>query len=293
MTLLQLVVSGVLLGGLYALIAMGLTLIFGVMRLINFAQGEFITLGMYAAYWFYVSLGGNPYLSMILVVPAALVGGWILERTLFRRLGSSPPAMQMLVTFGLSLALQNAMLLAFGGDYRSVRAAFAQRTLHIDGIEVGMGQLVAFLASMLIGAGLIVALRYTRTGRALRAVQENRYAIALVGVNVERLFAIAFAIGISLAAIAGVLIAPNYFVSPTVGGGLVFTGFVVVVLGGLGSLGGAVVGGLIIGIVESLSGFYLPGDLKNSFSLAVFILVLLLRPAGLFGRRGAEEVGFK
>lgn len=293
MTLLQLVVSGVLLGGLYALIAMGLTLIFGVMRLINFAQGEFITLGMYAAYWFYISLGGNPYLSMVLVVPAALLGGWILERTLFRRMGSAPPAMQMLVTFGLSLALQNAMLLAFGGDYRSASSSFAKRSLHLGGIDVGVGQLVAFAASMAIGVGLIIALRHTRTGRALRAVQENRYAIQLVGVNVERLFAIAFAIGICLAAVAGVLIAPNYFISPTVGGGLVFTGFVVVVLGGLGSLGGAIVGGMIIGIVESLSGFYLPGGLKDSFSLAVFIVVLLLRPVGLFGRRGAEEVGFK
>ncbi|HEY9472451.1 MAG TPA: branched-chain amino acid ABC transporter permease [Mycobacteriales bacterium] len=293
MTLLQLLVSGVLLGGLYSLIAMGLTLIFGVMRLVNFAHGEFVTLGMYAAFWFYLSFGGNPYLSAILVVPLSLVAGWMLERTMFRRMRSAPPAMQMLVTFGLSLALQNAMLLAFGGDYRSVRNGFAQGSLHFGTIDVGVGQLIAFVASILIGAGLIVALKYTRIGRALRAVQENRYAIALMGVNVERLFGIAFAIGICLAALAGVLIAPNYFISPTVGGGLVFTGFVVVVLGGLGSLGGAVVGGMIIGVVESVAGFYLPGNLKGSFSLAVFILVLLLRPAGLFGRRGAEEVGFK
>ena len=292
-TLLQLIVSGVLLGGLYALIAMGLTLIFGVMRLINFAQGEFITLGMYAAYWFYVSLGGNPYLSIVLVVPASLVGGWALERTLFRRVGSAPPAMQMLVTFGLSLALQNAMLLAFGGDYRSAASSFAKGSVQIGGIQMGVGQLVAFAAAMAIAVLLIVALRSTRTGRALRAVQENRYAIQLVGVNVDRLFATAFAIGICLAAVAGVLIAPNYFISPTIGGGLVFTGFVVVVLGGLGSLGGAIAGGMIIGVVESLAGFYLPSGLKDSFSLAVFIVVLLLRPAGLFGRRGAEEMGFK
>lgn len=293
MTLVQLVVSGLLLGGLYALIALGLTLIFGVMRLVNFAQGEFITLGMYAAFWFYQSVGGNPYLSLVLVVPAALALGWILERTLFRRLGSSPPAMQILVTFGLSLTLQNAMLLVFGGDFRSVRSDFARKALDIGGIDVGVGQLISFLAALLISAVLIACLKYTRTGLALRAVQQNRYAIKLMGVNVDRLFAFAFAIGICLAGIAGVLMAPIYIISPTVGGGLVFTGFVVVVLGGLGSLGGAVAGGLIIGVVETVSGFYLPGELKDSISLGVFILVILVRPAGLFGMRGAEEVGFK
>lgn len=293
MTLLQLVVSGVLLGGVYALIAMGLTLIFGVMRLINFAQGEFITLGMYAAFWCYVSFGGNPYLSLLLVVPAAFAAGWICERTLFQRVATAPHAMQMLVTFGLSLAMQNAMLLGFGGDYRSVSARFAERSLHVGDIDVGVNQLLAFGASVLIGIALLLALQRTRIGRALRAVQQNPYAIALMGVNVERLFAIAFAVGICLATVAGVLISPNYFISPTVGGGLVFTGFVVVVLGGLGSLGGAIAGGMIIGVVESLSGFYLPSGLKDSVAMAVFILVLLLRPAGLFGRRGAEEVGFK
>jgi len=292
-TLLQLVVSGVLLGGVYGLIAVGLSLIFGVMRLINFAQGEFITLGMFAAFWFYTSLGGNPYLSLVLVIPAALLGGWLLERTLFRRVGTSPPAMQMLVTFGLSLALQNAMLLAFGGDYRSVHSSLASRAIHLGGIDIGVGQLISFVASLVISAILLLALRYTRTGRALRAVQQNRYAIQLMGVNVDRLFATAFAVGICLAAIAGVLLAPTYFIAPTVGGGLVFTGFVVVVLGGLGSLGGAVLAGILIGVIETLSAFYLPGGLKDSVSLAVFILVLLIRPAGLFGQRGAEEVGFK
>lgn len=293
MTLLQLVVSGLLLGGLYGLIAVGLSLIFGVMRLINFAQGEFITLGMFAAFWFYTSFGGNPYLSLVLVVPVAFLGGWLLERTLFRRVGSSPPAMQMLVTFGLSLTLQNAMLLAFGGDYRSVRSPLANRALHIGPIDVGVGRLIAFLAALAISGVLLAALRYTRTGRALRAIQQNRYAIRLMGVNVDRLFATAFALGVTLAAIAGVLLAPNYFIAPTVGGGLVFTGFVVVVLGGLGSLGGALVAGLMIGVIETLSAFYLPGGLKDSVSLAVFIVVLIIRPAGLFGQRGAEEVGFK
>jgi branched-chain amino acid transport system permease protein len=293
LTILQLLVSGILLGGVYALIALGLTLIFGVMRLINFAQGEFITLGMYAAFWFYLGVGGNPYLSLLAVVPASLAIGWGLERTLFRRMGSAPPAMQMLVTFGLSLALQNAMLLVFGGDYRAVRSSFARETLTLGGIHVSVAQLIAFLASIGIGLLLMLSLNRTRTGRALRAVQQNRYAIQLMGVNIQRLFAIAFAIGTSLAAVAGVLLAPSYFISPTIGAGLVFTGFVVVVLGGLGSLGGAIFGGLMIGVIESFSGFYLPSGLKDTVPLAVFVLVLIVKPAGLFGVRGAEEVGFK
>ena len=293
MTIVQLTVSGLLLGGLYALVALGLTLIFGVMRLINFAQGEFITLGMYAAFWFYLSAGGNPYLSLVIVVPAALVAGWVLEKTLFRRLASARPEMQILVTFGLALALQNVMLLAFGGNYRSVKSDFAATTLRFAEITIGVGQLVSFAAALFVTAILAAYLKYTRTGLALRAVQQNRYAIQLMGVNVDRLFALAFAVGICLAAIAGVLMAPTYFISPTTGGGLVFTGFIVVVLGGLGSIGGAVIGGLIIGIVETFSGFYLPSGLSSSISMLVFIIVLLVRPAGLFGLRGAEEVGFK
>lgn len=282
-----------MLGAVYALIALGLTLIFGVMRLINFAQGEFITLGMYAAFWFYAAMGRNPYLSLILVVPASLAIGWILERTLFRRVGSAPPAMQMLVTFGLSLALQNAMLLVFGGDYRSVRAGFTRETLSAGNLHVTIAQLIAFIASMSIGLLLMLSLNRTRIGRALRAVQQNRYAIQLMGVNIQQLFGIAFAIGTALAAVGGVLLAPSYFISPTIGAGLVFTGFVVVVLGGLGSLGGAILGGLLIGVIESFSGFYLPGGLKDTIPLAVFVLVLIAKPAGLFGIRGAEEVGFK
>ena len=293
MTALQLLVSGLLLGGAYALIAMGLTLIFGVMRLINFSQGEFVTLGMYGAVGVTTAWGASPYLSLVVVIPAAILVGLLLERTIFRRIGSAPHAMQMLVTFGLSIALQNAMLLLFGGDYRSVGKSIAEDTIRIGEISIGVGQLVAFAGCLVAGAGILAFLKYTQTGKALRAIQQNRYAIRLMGVNVGRLFSLTFAFGICLAAIAGVLLAPNYFISPTVGGGLVYTGFIVVVLGGMGSVPGALLGGALIGLTESFSGFFLPGGLKDSISLLVFLVVLLAWPAGLLGQRGSEEVGFK
>ena len=293
MVIFQLLASGLLLGGVYALIALGLSLIFGVMRLINFAQGEFIMLGMYFAFWLYTLWGVDPYVSAVLILPVAFGVGILLERLLFRPIASAPPIMQMLLTFGLSLSLQNVALIAFGGTYQSVPVNYASSSVDVAGLHLSVTELVAFLVSVGISVSFFAFLRWTRTGKGLRAVQQNRYATLLMGVNVQQLRMLAFGIGIALAGLAGVLLAPIYFIYPSAGAAVIFLGFVIVVLGGLGNLIGAVLAGLLIGVVETFSGYFLPLGLKESVALGVFFLVLLARPAGLFGARGSEELGFK
>jgi branched-chain amino acid transport system permease protein len=251
-TVMQLIINGLLLGGIYALISIGLTLIFGVVEIINFAHGEFLMLSMYASYW------------------------------LFQLYGVAPPLNQIFATVGVSLVLQNAALFFWKADYRTVRTAYS--TLSLGGLMISTPRLVAFIFALAIIAALLTFLKRTYTGKAIRALAQEKRAAMLMGIDIYRMYKIAFGIGIACVGAAGAILIPIYYAFPTVGAMFVLIAFVVVILGGYNSLVGALIGGLIIGLVEAFSGFFLSPHLKEAVYFVIFILILLFRPTGLLGR---------
>ncbi|MGB7572800.1 MAG: branched-chain amino acid ABC transporter permease [Thermodesulfobacteriota bacterium] len=293
MILLQLIVNGLLLGGIYALISIGLTLIFGVVRVINFAHGEFLMLSMYITYFSYTFLGMNPYLSLVVGVPLMFFTGMAIDQLIIRPLRDAPAYMQVFATVGLSIVLLNLALFLFTGDYQSIHMAFAEKTFRLGSLSLSYAKLVIFFSSILVSIGLFLLLQYTNIGKQIRAIAQDRMAAKLMGINLNRIYMLTFGIGTALVAIAGGLILPVYYVFPSVGVYFVLTAFVVVVLGGMGNMVGALLGGFIIGIADSLSGYYIDPSLKEVVSFIIFLIVLLIRPSGLMGIVGSEEMGMK
>jgi branched-chain amino acid transport system permease protein len=283
-TIIQLIINGLLLGGIYALISIGLTFIFGVLEIINFAHGEFLMLGMYAAYWLFTLYGLDPYLSLMIILPLFFLIGLFVQRVAIQPIIDAPPLNQIFMTVGLSMVLQNAALFFWKADYRTVRTAHSALTLKTSGLIVSFPRLVAFVLAMMAIATLLLYLKKTYTGKAIRALAQERRGAMLMGINVYRTYQIAFGIGIACVGVAGAMLIPVYYAFPTVGSLFVLIAFVVVILGGYNSLIGALIGGLIIGLVEAFSGFFLSPHLKEAVYFVIFILILLFRPTGLFGR---------
>ncbi len=288
----QVAVSGLLLGGVYALISIGLTLIFGVMRVVNFAHGEFLMIAMYATFWLFQLYGLDPYISIFIVTGVLFLVGILTQTVIVRPILRGSSSMQIFATVGLSIVLQNAALVVWKADYRSVDTFYSKAVLSIGPLQVGVSRLTAFLVALVITIGLFYFLKRTYLGKAIRCVAQDRTAALLMGINISRINLITFGIGSALVGVAGAILMPIYPAFPTVGTYFVLIAFVVVVLGGMGNVTGAFLGGLIIGLVEAFSGFYVPA-LKEAVYFVVFILVLLIRPTGLFGVVGAEEVGLK
>lgn len=280
----QLIINGLLLGGIYALISIGLTLIFGVLEIINFAHGEFLMLSMYASYWLFQLFGVDPYLSLLMVIPIFFLIGLAVQRIIIQPIIHAPPLNQIFVTVGLSLILQNVALLFWKADYRTVRTIYSTLCLKTGGLMISFPRLVAFVLALAIISILLIFLKRTYTGKAIRALAQERRAAMLMGINIYRTYQIAFGIGIACVGAAGAMLIPIYYAFPTVGALFVLIAFVVVILGGYNSLVGALIGGLIIGVVEAFSGFFLSPHLKEAIYFVIFILILLLRPTGLFGR---------
>ena len=283
-TLIQLTINGLLLGGIYALISIGLTLIFGVLEIINFAHGEFLMLSMYAAYWLFHLYGIDPYLSLLIILPGFFLMGLAVQRINIQPIINAPPLNQIFMTVGLSMVMQNAALFFWKADYRTVRTAYSALTLKTSGLIVSLPRLTAFFLAMTVVAALLIFLKKTYTGKAIRALAQQRRAAMLMGINVYWTYQVAFGIGIACVGAAGAMLIPIYYAFPTVGSLFVLVAFVVVVLGGYNSLIGSLVGGLIIGIIEAFSGFFLSPHLKEAVYFVIFILILLFRPSGLFGR---------
>ncbi len=290
---LQLTINGLLQGGIYSLISIGLTLIFGVTRIVNFAHGEFLMLAMYATFFLFQFVGIDPYLSLLIVTPLLFVSGLCSERLVIHPILNAPSFMQIFATVGLSIALQNAALFFWTADYRSVKTTYAGMMVPAGEFLISFARLMAFVAAVVISYGVFLYLKKTYTGKAIRAVAQNRTAATLMGINIRQIYFFTFGLGTALVGIAGALLMPIYYVFPTVGGLFVLTAFVVVVLGGLGNMTGAFIGGLVIGLVESYSGFYGATQLKEAVYFVIFILVLLLKPSGFYGIVGAEEMGEK
>lgn len=289
---LSVLVAGILLGGIYGLVALGLNLIFGVVRIVNFAQGELVMLSMYGTYWLYAGFSIDPYVAILLVAPAMFCLGLVLQRLILQPL-QDEPMMQIFATFGLVLLFQNLVLGATGGQALSIDWPFARKVVQVGGINVNVARLVVLGALSAITVGLHLFLRDTMPGRAIRAVIQDKRAARAMGINVERTFLLTVGVGTALAGIAGALLAPIFTLSPGIGGNFILAAFAVVVLGGLGSIWGAYLGGLLVGVVEAFAGFYIDPALRQAIWFLIFIAVLILRPAGLLGQVGSEEVGFR
>ncbi|NTW52444.1 MAG: branched-chain amino acid ABC transporter permease [Chlorobiaceae bacterium] len=285
----QSLISGLLSGGVYALAGIGMSLVFGVMNVSNFAHGDLMMLGMYMAYFAFTLLHIDPYLSLVLIMPVSFMIGYILEKLFIGRVIHHPHQNQILLTIGLGLIMSNSALLAFTSDPRILTTSYSSSSFTIlNDISVSVPLLLSFLITCGITAILYLFLAMTRTGMALRATSQNRDAAQLMGINVSKMSAITFGIGTALAATAGALIAPTYYIHPLAGHTFLLKAFTICVLGGLGSVIGATVGGLIIGVVEAMSSAYLSTDWKDVVVFALFLAVLLFRPQGLFGKKGDQ-----
>ncbi|MEP9376129.1 branched-chain amino acid ABC transporter permease [Aquabacter sp. CN5-332] len=285
----QLLINGILLGSMYAIISVGLTLIFGIVRVVNFAHGEFLMVGMYAAYLLAMKFGLHPYAAAVPVVLLLFAMGAIVQRFIIQPLLSADEHIQIFATVGLSTALVNLALLLFGADLYSVPQSAVQHSVFVGGYSLVIGQMVMFACALALVAGLHFFMQTTPLGRAIRATAQNRTAAMLMGVRVDRIYVIAFGMGAACVGLASALVMPLYPVTPTIGTYFVLTAFVVVVLGGMRSMYGAFFGAMIIGIVDSLSGYYIAPDLKEVVYFAIFIAILIFKPTGLFGLgRGTE-----
>lgn len=285
-------ISGILLGGIYGLVSIGLTLIFGVIRVINFAQGELVMFGMYATYAAWAWWGLSPYVALFAVAPLIGLLGIAIQRLVIQPL-QHEPNMQIFATFGLLMLFQNVMLAGTRGEALSVNVHISAAMMSVGHLQISMARMVVFAAATLITMCLYFFLDRTLIGKSIRAVTQDERAARAVGINVEKTFMLTFGIGAALAGLAGSLLAPIYSTTPEVGGNFIFVAFAVVVLGGLGSIWGAYLGGLIVGIVEAFSGYYIDPVLRSAVWFILFLIVLIVRPAGILGQIGAEEVGFR
>ncbi len=284
-TILQLIINGLLLGGIYALVSIGLCLIFGVIEIINFAHGEFLMLGMFATYWLFYLGGLDPYLSLLILGPVFFFFGSTIQRVIIQPMLDTPPLNQIFATIGLSMVFQNLALLFWKADYRTLKTTYSGTILQAEGLMIGFSRLMAFLIAVGVMVVLFLFLKKTYIGKAIRALSQERMASMLMGINVHRTYQIAFGIGIACTAIAGVALMPVYYAFPSVGGLFVLTAFVVVILGGYNSLAGTLIGGLVIGMVESFSGFFISPHLKEAVYFIIFMLILIVRPTGLLGHK--------
>jgi branched-chain amino acid transport system permease protein len=287
----QLGVSTLLLGGIYALIAVGLTLIFGIMRVVNFAHGEFLMLGMYLAFWAFTLWSIDPYFVLFVSIPVFFVIGLVTYLLVMRGVIHASHNVQIFTTVGLSTALQNVALVAWTGDFRYVRPWHSSQVIRIAGTAFNLSQVVAFLIAVALTVGLFAFMKWTHAGRVMRATAQDGEAATLMGIDTDRVYQITFAIGIACVGAAGVLVAPLYSVYPTAGLQFVLLSYVVVVLGGLGDIVGALIGSLIVAAVEVVGSYYFGTAWKEVLYFMLFIAVLVFRPAGLFGQRGAETLG--
>lgn len=277
------IVNGVLTGALYALIALGLTLVYGVLHIINFAHGTLLTAALFAAFFMQKTLGVDPYLAVFILTPLFFAFGYGLQRFVIGPASHGNDGNILLVTLGLAVIIENALLFAFRGDTRTIDVAYGFAVLPVAGMFVSVPRLVGFAGAVVVALLLWLLLTLTDTGKAIRAVAKEKLGAQLCGVDVAHVYAVTFGLGTACVAIAACLLIPTYYVNPHVGNAFVLIAFTTVVLGGMGSIPGAVLGGLFVGVVESLCGLYLGESLGQIGIFLMFILVLLFRPSGLLG----------
>ena len=267
--------------------AVGLTLIFGVMRVVNFAHGDMMVWGMYLA-WLLATRGGvDPYASFVLCAAVLFVAGLLVQRLLVQRIVDAPHEMQILLMLGVALVLENAALLVFGPEPQRVRSPLSQSTVWLGPVFVDVGRLVTFGVAIALTLVLSLFLFRTDVGRSIRAAADNAYGALVIGTDVRRVYAVAFGVGAACVGAAGALVAPLLPFQPSTGLQLSVASFNIVIIGGMGSLVGAFVGGLLVSVAESLGAVFLRPSLKELVSFSLLVIILLFRPAGIFGKRAA------
>jgi branched-chain amino acid transport system permease protein len=279
------VVSGILTGLVYGLMALGLSVIFGVVRVVNFAHGEMMTIAMYAATVLFAALKLDPFLAMVPIAAAFFVFGYALQAGLINPFITRPEHSQFMLLVALAIILVNAMLMIFGPDARNVQVDYQLDSYELGRILIDKARLLAAAAALVAASGLFAFFRYTLTGKAIRACADNYLGARVVGLNVKHLYALTFGLGAVCVAIAGCAMVLLVDVTPPLGPAYTLLAFVIVIVGGLGSMGGALLGGVLIGVSEALAGLFIAPSAKSMFSFGLLILVLLLRPQGLLGRR--------
>lgn len=284
---LQTLVNGLFAGGIYSLVAVGLTLIYGVMKITNFAHGEFVTLGIYIAFFAWSLFGIDPYLGLPIAALITFIVGAVIQKFFVQKVLDANPINQIVLTVGVSTLMVGLIQFFFGAEPRSLHVSYETQVMTLGFLRLSIPRTVALVSALAISFALFLFLQYSKTGKAVRAVSQSRNAALLMGIDVKKIYILTFGIGAMIAGIAGVLLAPNNKFIPTMGGSLTTIAFVVVVLGTMGNFIGAMMGGLLIGVVEAFAGFYLGGDVKIIASMLIFILILIFKPAGLFGRKRA------
>jgi branched-chain amino acid transport system permease protein len=285
---LQAVINGLLTGALYALVGMGLALIFGVMRIVNFAHGAFMMLGMYVTFVLFTRTGITPYVLFIVTGVALFAFGYGVYFALLRRIHGQSDFMQILLTLGIALICIDGVQLIFGADYHQINITLQDRNFRLGSdISVNAPWVVSFAIAAVLALALYLFVMRTMTGRAARAIAQNRYAAPLMGINVFRVQAVSFAIGTAAAGVAGALLLPVFYLYPAVGDQFTLKAFVMVVLGGMESIVGAALAGLVLGVVENLTSLYWGNEWALAVDFAIFLLVLSLKPSGIFGRQTA------
>ncbi len=277
--------NGLMAGAVYALIALGLTLIYGVLHIINFAHGALLTAAMFAAFFTFTVLGVDPYLAAFLLAPLFFAIGYALQRFIIGPAAHGEDRNFLLVTLGLAIVIENALLYFFRADTRTINLPYAFDVVAIGPAFVAVPRIIAFGSVIAVAAALWALMRWTDTGKAIRAVAKEKLGAELCGINVTHVYAMTFGLGTACVAVAACLLIPTYYVNPTAGEAFVLIAFTIVVLGGMGSIAGALVGGLCVGVVESFSSVLLGESLGQIGIFIMFIAVLLARPSGLFGAR--------
>ncbi|MGZ3590042.1 MAG: branched-chain amino acid ABC transporter permease [Thermodesulfobacteriota bacterium] len=294
--LFQLAVSGFLMGGVYSLIALGLSLIFGVLRVINFAHGEMMVWGMYIAYTVFLWTGIDPFFSFLISAAALFVLGYLLQRTVVNRILDSPEAMQVLPLVGIAMVFENSARIIWGPDYISPQSRFSLSSLPVGNLMIDVPRLLAFCLAIIITVIVLFFLKKTDAGKSIRAAADNRTGALLVGKDINRIYAVCFGVGTACVGAAGGLLVPIMPLSPHIGAPFTMISFIIVILGGMGSITGAMVGGFIVGIAESIGpelitglfhgiglGLDFPNTMKQVVSFFILIIIMIWRPQGLFG----------
>jgi len=281
---LQLLINGILFGAMYGIAAIGLSLIFGTMRIVFIAQGTMIILAAYGSFWLFNLWGMDPYVSILFVVPASLIVGIGFYQALFRKVAKAGQFPTLLIAFGLMALLENLMFVVFTGNSRALQTSYSTYTLTLLGMKISFVRLMVFVMAIIGTAGVTLFLKKTLLGKAVRAASENLEYAMLVGITPHQVNTVTFALGMGLAGLAGVATATTYAFDPFSGFVFGLKAMIALALGGMGNVAGALLGGILLGVVESYSAFFLSGGWADVISYAVFLLVLMFKPEGLFSK---------
>jgi branched-chain amino acid transport system permease protein len=285
--ILKIAISGVLTGLVYGLMALGLSVIFGVVRVVNFAHGEMMTIAMYLVVVFFSALGWDPLIMLVPISAVLFALGYLMQRAIINPFINRPEHSQFMLLVAVALVMVNGLLLIFGPDSQGITTAYSFDSFDLGGVIIDAGKVYAAIAALVVAVALFAFFRLTLTGKAIRACADNYNGALVVGLNVKRLYALTFGIGAACVGAAGTMLMIVTDVTPAIGPAYTLLAFVIVITGGLGSMPGAIVGGVLIGLTEALGGFFFTPSAKTMFSFAILVLVLLFRPQGIMGRKTA------